>query len=218
MLIHVAQKNINNLDLESFVESAYKEKADLVCFGELSTSGCLYQPKKVDPLEAITNKIKHPLGVLFGTPLEIDGNLYNTYVYYKNKAYQIYKKINIFSPMDEDKIYQAGNKPGLFKTEYGKFGIAICYDIRFPEIFTNLKNLSPDIIFIPAAFPRVRINDWKELLIQRAIETETTIVGINSIGDDGTNEFGGSSMVVDKAGEILAQADESTETVLKVSL
>ncbi|MFH2050199.1 MAG: nitrilase-related carbon-nitrogen hydrolase, partial [bacterium] len=120
--------------------------------------------------------------------------------------------------MDEDKIYQPGNKPGLFVTEFGRFGVAICFDIRFPVIFTNLKKSTPDIIFIPAAFPRVRIDDWKELLIQRAIETETTIVGINSIGDDGTNEFGGSSMIVDSSGGILAQADESSETVLKVNL
>jgi predicted amidohydrolase len=218
MLIHIVQKDINNLSLENFIEKGNNEKADLVCFGELSTSGCLYLPREVDTLESITNNFRQPLAVLFGAPLKLNGKLYNTYVYYKNGETQIYKKINLFPPMNEDKTYRKGHVPGMFETEFGRFGAAICYDIRFPEIFTNLKNLSPNIIFNPAAFPRVRINEWKELLIQRAIETETTIVGINSIGGDGNNEFGGSSMVVDKAGEILAQADESSETVLKVNL
>jgi len=218
MFIHVVQKDINNLNLESFIESAFNEKADLVCFGELSTSGCLYQPKKVEKFEAIIEKIKYPLGVLFGCPLQFKDGLCNTFVYYKDGSFQIYKKINLFPLMDEDKTYHPGNEPGLFETEYGKFGAAICYDIRFPEIFTNLKKLSPDIIFIPAAFPRVRINDWKELLIQRAVETETIVIGINSVGDDGTNEFGGSSMVVNSSGEILARADEISESVLKIKL
>lgn len=218
MLIHVVQKDINNLDLGSFVESAYKDEADLVCFGELSTSGCLYLPREVDPIESIAKQFKQPQAVMFGIPLKLNGSLYNTYVYFKNGEYQIYKKINLFPLMGEDKTYQSGKKPGLFETEFGRFGAAICYDIRFPEIFTNLKKLSTDIIFIPAAFPRVRIDDWKELLVQRAIETETTIIGINSIGDDGTNEFGGSSMVIDASGKILAQADEISETVLVVNL
>ena len=218
MLIHVIQKNIDNLNLKSFIESAYNEKADIVCFGELSTSGCHYKKQSVEKLNSIIEKIKHPQGVLFGCPLELEGKLFNTYVYYKNGKYQIYKKINLFAPMDEDKIYKAGSSPGLFETEFGRFGVAICYDLRFSEIFTNLKKLSPDIIFVPAAFPRVRINDWKELLVQRAIETKTTIIGINSVGDDGINEFGGSSAVVDSSGVVLAQADEISETILKINL
>jgi len=218
MLIHVVQKNINTLELNRFIESAYDDKADLVSFGELSTSGCLYKLKEVSELKDILIQIKHPTGVMFGCPQEIDGILYNTYVYCKNGEYQIYKKINLFSPMDEDKTYQPGNKPGLFETEYGKFGVAICYDIRFPNIFSDLKKLSPDIIFIPAAFPRVRIKDWEELLVQRAIETKTTLIGINSVGDDGINEFGGRSMVVDSSGKIIIKADEISETVLKINL
>ncbi len=218
MLIHVVQKNISTLDLNRFIESAYKEKADLVCFGELSTSGCLYKPRKVLELNNILEQIEHPTGVMFGCPQEIDGKLYNTYVYCNDGEYQIYKKINLFSPMDEDKTYRPGNKPGLFETEHGKLGVAICYDIRFPKIFSDLKKLSPDIIFIPAAFPRVRIDDWEELLIQRAIETKTTVIGINSVGDDGTYEFGGRSMAVDSSGKIVTKADEVSETVLRVNL
>ena len=81
MNIHVVQKNINNLNLKDFIESSYNEKADLVCFGELSTSGCLYQPRGVKPIDKIFDEINHPVGVavMFGCPIKVDSNLYNTY-------------------------------------------------------------------------------------------------------------------------------------------
>ncbi len=71
---------------------------------------------------------------------------------------------------------------------------------------------------MPAAFPRVRISDWKDLLVQRAKENNIKIVGINAVGDDGRYEFGGTSIVVDSDGTILEQADETTETVIEVEL
>jgi len=139
-------------------------------------------------------------------------------MYYYDGQYQLYHKINLFGPMNEDKVYSPGTEPGIFDTKFGKFGVAICYDLRFPEIFENLKAAGAEIIFLPAAFPRVRIQDWKDLLVRRAKDNELKIVGINAVGDDGTYEFGGSSMVVDSDGTILEQADETTETILEVNL
>ncbi len=72
------------------------------------------------------------------------------------------------------------------------------------------------MIFVPAAFPRVRIDDFKELIVQRAIENSVYVVGINAVGNDGVNEFGGSSMVADPDGKLIAQADETTERVMDV--
>jgi len=96
--------------------------------------------------------------------------------------------------------------------------VAICYDLRFPEVFANLKAHGAEIIFVPAAFPRVRIDDWKNLLVQRARENRIKIVGINAVGDDGTNVFGGSTMVVDDNGHVEHQLDETTEQVIEVTL
>ena len=122
--------------------------------------------------------------------------------------------------MNEPAVYSAGDSPGVFATPWGTIGVAICYDIRFPALFAKLKENGAEMFLIPAAFPRVRIEAWKSLLVERAREHGVTVLGINAVGDDGTNEFGGSSTLVSPAGQVLWQADETTELVqdLDISL
>lgn len=120
--------------------------------------------------------------------------------------------------MNEPSIFTPGRKPGVFETDFGKIGVSICYDLRFPDVYRALKEGGAVRLFVPAAFPRVRIGDWKRLLVERAKETELAVIGINSVGDDGENEFGGCTMVVDAEGKILAQADETSEQMIEVEL
>jgi predicted amidohydrolase len=120
--------------------------------------------------------------------------------------------------MNEHKIYQAGDQPGIFETVHGRLAVAICYDLRFDAVFQTLKEAKPEVIFVPAAFPDVRIEEWRKLLVHRALETGVPVVGINAVGDDGVNRFGGNSMVVAPTGDILSEADRSSEMVLKVEL
>jgi predicted amidohydrolase len=96
--------------------------------------------------------------------------------------------------------------------------VSICYDVRFPDVYGELQEAGVERLFVPAAFPRVRIEDWKRLLVERAQETGLPVIGINSVGDDGENEFGGSTMVVDADGRVLAQADETSEQILEVTI
>jgi len=215
----LVQKDINNKDYTGFLEKINSDRTDLVCFGELATSGCLYTSREVPQLESLLNKFNgRPYAVMIGFPYVTPSGLYNSFLYYQDGKYQIYRKINLFPAMNEDKVFNPGNEPGIFETGFGKIGVAICYDLRFPEVFSNLKKLGAKIIFVPAAFPLVRINDWKNLLIQRATENQATLVGVNAVGDDGTNVFGGSTMVVDSTGKVLHQADETTEQVIEVEL
>ncbi len=215
----LVQKDINNKDYAGFLADIDSDQTDLVCFGELATSGCMYTKREVPKLEnLIENFNGRPYAVMIGFPHVTSDGLYNSFMYYQNGKYQLYKKINLFPPMNEDKVFQPGEKPGIFETPFGKIGAAICYDLRFPEVFTNLKKLGAQMIFVPAAFPRVRINDWKNLLVERAKENQIKIAGVNAVSDDGTNEFGGTSMVVDASGKILHQADETTEQIIEVEL
>jgi predicted amidohydrolase len=215
----LVQKDINNKDYAGFFADIDSTKADVVVFGELATFGCLYTPREVPRLEnVIQNFSGRPYAVMIGFPHATSDGLYNSFMYYHNGQYQIYRKINLFPAMNEDKVFQPGTAPGLFETKFGKIGAAICYDLRFPEVFSNLKKLGAKMIFVPAAFPRVRIADWKNLLVQRAQENQITFVGVNAVGDDGANIFGGSTMVVDAQGHILSQADETTEQIIEVTL
>jgi predicted amidohydrolase len=155
---------------------------------------------------------------MLGLPRKSESSLNNTFLYYENGKTQIYDKRNLFPPMNEDKVYAAGSEPGIFDTIAGRIGIAICYDLRFPDVFDDLKVGGAEMIFVPAAFPRVRINDWRRLLAERAEQTGLPVVGINTVGDDGTNEFGGSTMMIKPNGEVVAQLDETTETYLDIEI
>lgn len=219
MKLRLVQKDINNHNYQKFLDNAMLSDIDWVCFGELSASGCLYQGGKgltVDDI--ITNLKSYDFAVSLGFPQQEGAKLYNSYFYYYQGSYQIYHKMHLFEPMNETKVYQSGQKLGLFKTVFGLFGVAICYDLRFSDLFPLLKEAGAQKIIVPAAFPRVRIADWRELLVKRAKENQVYIIGINAVGDDGVNEFGGSSMVVDATGEIIVQADEIHETVVDIDI
>ena len=144
--------------------------------------------------------------------------LFNACLYYSRGHGRVYHKISLCEPMNEPKVYLPGDEPGVFDTVRGEIGVAICYDLRFPKLFTTLKECGAQVIFVPAAWPRVRIDDWRRLLVERAKEIALPVVGINCVGDDGVNEFGGSSMAVDAAGNVLVQAEETGETNIEVEL
>jgi len=219
MKIHIVQKNINNKNLIPFLDKAKEKYSQLICFGELAISGCLYTPREIEPVDNLVKIFKqYDFGIMTGTPVKTEAGLRNSYLYYYRGKQQHYYKINLFPPMNENNVYIPGEKPGVFETELGQVGVAICYDIRYPELFDKLKQLKPKIIIIPAAFPRARINDWKNLLVERSLQAECMVIGINAVGDDGTNEFGGSSTVVNSDGKVLRQADEISECMLEVEV
>ncbi|MEE8575688.1 MAG: nitrilase-related carbon-nitrogen hydrolase, partial [candidate division Zixibacteria bacterium] len=131
---------------------------------------------------------------------------------------QQYDKINLFEPMNEPQVYFPGDQPGIIDTQFGRFGVAICYDLRFPELFAQLAALNVQWIIVPAAFPKERISDWWCLLAERAREVGRHVIGVNAVGDDGVNLFGGTSMVCGPGGEIIVQADDSSEKIIDLEL
>lgn len=219
MRLRVVQKDVNTTDLSGYLADAATSAVDIVCFGELAATGCLYVPRPVPDLESLVASWRNlPLGVMCGVARP-DGNiLRNSYVYVHGSRTQIYDKINLFPPFSEDRVYSPGTEPGLFDTPLGRIGVAICYDIRFDNIFASLRDAAVRCILIPAAFPLERIDQWRTLITRRAAETGTTVIGINAVGADSINRFGGSSMVAAPDGTIIAQADETSETVLDFEL
>lgn len=222
MKLRLIQKDINNSDYKKYLEDAKGTDCDILCFSELAVSGCLYdgvENRVLESLDSFQEDFKeYSFDIMIGIPNQTEDSLRNSYVYFdnKNSSYQVYNKVNLFEPMNETRVYKPGEKPGVFESEYGKLGALICYDLRFPDMFSELKEQGVDIVFVPAAFPRVRISDWKELMVKRAVDNSQTIVAINAVGTDSKYEFGGSSMVVSPAGEVIAQADEINEKVLEV--
>jgi len=166
---------------------------------------------------------KHPLFTLFeelskkypqkyfltgSIPFKRDGNTYNSSFLFKDgKTFHLYDKIHLFTPMGEREIFESGNILNTYRIKGKNFqlkmGVIICYDLRFPELTRILAKSGIDILFVPAQWPLSRIEVFKNLIIARASENGIFVAGINRVGRDGEELFGGSSLVVSPTGEIL---------------
>jgi predicted amidohydrolase len=119
-----------------------------------------------------------------------------------------YTKVHLFGPMEEDRFLTPGDNLGLVETIWGKVGLAICYDLRFPEVTRAYAVAGAKIIFLPSEWPYPRLEHWRTLLRARAIENQVFIVACNRVGASGDESFFGHSTIVDPAGEIVVEGGE----------
>lgn len=144
-----------------------------------------------------------------------DGTIYNTaYVIDRGELIDSYRKLHLFSTMREDQFLGAGDKALVVDTSVGRLGIAICYDLRFPELFRKLALDGAEIICIPAEWPKPRQEHWQTLLRARAIENQLFIIASNCCGIQDKLDFFGLSQLISPLGNLLAVAGEvATELV-----
>lgn len=122
-----------------------------------------------------------------------------------------YRKIHLFSLMDEDKYFSRGSRPVICRTMAGRLGLMICYDLRFPELCRSLAVNGADIVIVCAQWPASRIDHWDALLRARAIENQIFIVAANRCDNADAEgfEFNGHSRIISPTGEILAFGGEA---------
>jgi predicted amidohydrolase len=127
----------------------------------------------------------------------------------------VYRKVHMFDveidgrSYNESEVEQAGDEIVSSVTNGGvELGLAICYDLRFPELFRILAVRGASVIVLPSAFTLPTTRDhWETLLRARAIENQTFVIAANQVGPHpGGQRSGGRSMVVDPWGVVLAQA------------
>jgi omega-amidase len=122
-----------------------------------------------------------------------------------------YSKIHPFTFAGEDKVFNSGKKICIAELGPMKIGLTICYDLRFPEIYSALGKQCAMIINI-ANWPAKRIDHWNALLKARAIENQLFIIGVNRIGiDDKGLEYVKSSQVINPNGELLSPIQSEVE-------
>jgi omega-amidase len=121
----------------------------------------------------------------------------------------VYRKMHLFRLMREDVYLQPGGAPLLLDLPWGATGIAICYDLRFPEMFRRYAVDGAKMMIVSAEWPLERIEHWRALLVARAIENQCYMVACNAVGETGDTVYGGHSMIVDPWGKIVAEAGES---------
>jgi predicted amidohydrolase len=108
----------------------------------------------------------------------------------------------------ESNSYIGGEGPVLAETPWGRLGLTICYDLRFPDLYRSLSNAGADLIAIPAAFtvPTGEAH-WHVLMRARAIEGEMFVIAAAQVGmhEDGRTTYG-HSLVIDPWGTVLLDA------------
>lgn len=103
-----------------------------------------------------------------------------------------YAKIHPFSYSGEDKVYRAGEKLVQAQVKDIRIGGYICYDLRFPEIFSAMRD-QYEAIMVIANWSETRAEQWKTLLKARAIENQAYVIAVNRVGDgDGLHYIPGS--------------------------
>lgn len=132
-----------------------------------------------------------------------------------------YDKIHMFDvDIDETETYResAGYRPGqkavVAQTPFGRIGMSVCYDMRFPMLYQTLASYGADIITVPAAFsPVTGAAHWHTLLRARAIETGCFVLAPAQTGEHAsqknkTRHTYGHSLVVAPWGEVILDAGE----------
>ena len=117
-----------------------------------------------------------------------------------------YSKMHLFVPGKEDRSFSPGAEPVTF--EYGgvKFGCAICFDLRFPELLREYLKTGCECVLVQAAWPAARVADWELLLRARALENRGFVIGVACMGYDPASgtDYCGRSMVCDYEGRVVS--------------
>lgn len=133
-----------------------------------------------------------------------------------------YDKIHMFDvtlpdgkAIRESSAYRPGNTAVVAETPWGRLGMTVCYDLRFPHLYRVLAKAGARFIAIPASFQRqTGVAHWHVLLRARAIENECFILAPAMCGDHpGNRQTYGHTLVVDPWGEIVAEGGEAPQIV-----
>jgi predicted amidohydrolase len=122
-----------------------------------------------------------------------------------------YSKIHLFSPAHEDKAFTPGTGPASFTLDGVRCGIAICYDLRFPPLFSTYAKTGVQAVFVPAAWPESRTRHWELVIAARAAENRMYVAGVNATGTNPVDRYSGASMTADPEGKIIARAGDREE-------
>jgi predicted amidohydrolase len=189
------------------------ENAQLAVLPEMWSGGYAY--RKLPELAAQTPRVldkvcewsKNLQMVIVGSlPEAADGHIYNTaFVVDGGEIIGRYRKMHLFSVMREDDFLGAGDSCLVVPTSVGRVGVAICYDLRFPELFRKLGLEGAEILCLPAEWPVPRQLHWRTLLRARAIENQLFVAAANCCGRQGKIDFFGMSLLIAPRGELLAE-------------
>ncbi len=218
-----AQANLGTV--QDLAARAAEQGAELLVLPELWGSGYALEQagELADELNtglfaAVAALARHYRLAICGSLLEWDpteDRAYNTATLYDadGALRGRYRKIHRFGLMNEDRFLGAGDETPVLSTPWGPTALAICYDLRFPELFRRFVLDGAKLVLMPSEWPVQRIEHWRTLLRARAIENQCFVVACNRVGSDRSNTFGGRSAAIDPWGAVLAEGGDGAEVL-----
>lgn len=227
MKIEWENKFKNYIKAENAIKEAVENKTEILFFPEMSFTGFSMNIKVTSESNYETVKFisqlckRYKIAVGFGWTERYYDKAKNCYSIVDKNGEEIsrYIKIHPFSYGGEDKYFIKGDKLKYFTIGNTTFSTAICYDLRFPELFQGIcKYDKTDVIVVPANWPAKRSEHWRVLTTARAIENQVYIIAVNCVGNIGELQYTGNSYVITPNGEIICQAIDNKEMICYVDI
>jgi len=210
------------LNQQRILELARQTPADLVVFPECATSGYAFASREeglahaqtipgpfVDSLVALAREKDRCLAV--GILEKAGTGLHNSAVLITGQGeVHVYRKTHLPS-LGVDRVVDPGDSLPLFSTPWGRVGLVICYEWRFPEVARSHALRGADLLIGLSNWPRGARVIPTLLLPARAAENRVWIASANRVGDEGGSQFIGKSAIIDPEGNLAAQMDGPQE-------
>ncbi len=153
-----------------------------------------------------------------GSLIEADGtDLFNTSVLFGPDGVELarYRKMHLFGfGSKEQEVLTAGTDVVVADTPLGRLGMAVCYDLRFPELFRRMTERGAIGFVVASAWPHPRVEAWTTLLRARALENQAFMFACNGVGSVGASTpLCGRSAIIDPWGVTVASKGDDPGTV-----
>jgi len=218
------KKDGNNLQYFSELIHSIEEKTDFIILPELFTRGyslnirSLAENMDGPSVEWMLNIAREKRANVIGS-LVINENehYYNRLIWVQSDGtIHHYDKRHLFRMTDEHKILDDGKNKIIVNFQGWKICPLICYDLRFPVWSRKKSRDEFDILIYVANWPESRTYHWRSLLIARAIENQSYVIGVNRTGIDAYGiPFRGDSMIIDPRGEVLSDLKDGEHLLTK---
>ncbi len=223
MNVQLGQPEANLARVRAWTAEAARRGSALVLFPELWSTGYDLEnwqrhasPPGAGMFPRLAELAREHHIALGGSVLEVrDGKAYNAFALFdaEGALSATYRKTHLFGLMDEPRNLTAGDVPVVLDLPFGRAGLAICYDLRFPKLFAAYVDARCEAFLLCAEWPNPRLDHWQTLLRARAIEGQAFVIACNRVGGSGTTFFG-HSMIVDPWGDVVVEGDDSEGVVV----
>lgn len=221
----------NLLKVRDFSRRGKDSGAELIVFPEMTDTGysmsviqahaSLWTNGFVPGLQEIAAKLA--IAIVCGVSEKDGASVYNSLVFVDRQG-QIaakYRKTHLYAvaPVEEQKCFASGDTFGSFALGDLRFGLSICYDLRFPEMYRKLVvEQNVGALIVSSAWPFPRVEHFRTLALARAIENQSYVIASNRVGKDEDLWFCGSSAIIDPRGVTIASASADREELIQADV